>query len=351
MAKDIYGDFYNPTKMLSYGRPYNISLGTRSIGKSTGFAIRLVLDYLKDGSQFVYMRRTDDELKMTAPTALNNAVLIINNYYKDKPIKSYVYEKGKYYINDSLAGFSVALSTEYKTKSIDYSGVVWVLYDEFLPRSGRYLGGKTNPFYEVECLESFIQTCDRKVGEAFSNRVRLICIGNNMTYYNPLILSLQADRFLTTDVKMLAPKNESYVIEQTHSVEATKGVKDSNVFKMATDKTKRYAFEGGIDNNAFIGKPSGKLHDICNLIYKGETFGVYYSSEGVVWVSKRKSMSNKNIAITCSDHSINLHLINSWRDAQETMLLRQAYNTGNILFETGRCRFIINQFFMYDVTL
>lgn len=351
MAKDIYGDFYNPTKILSYNRPYCISLGVRSIGKSTGFAIHIVLDFIKNKHQFVYMRRTMDELKSTAPSALNNAIRIINSYYKEPKVQSFRFEKNTYYINDEVAGYAVPLSLEQKFKSIDYSDVYWVIYDEFLPRNGKYLGGKDNPFFEVECLESFIQTCDRRVGEAYSNRVKLICIGNNMTYYNPLILSLGADRYLTTDTKYLAPKGEGYVIEQTLSVEATKDMKNSNVYKMASDKTKRYAFEGGIDNNAFIGKPSGKLKSICNLVYKGETFGVFYSAEGVVWVSKNKSNSDKMIAVTASDHSINYMLIKNWHDSPETILLRQAYNSGCILFENGKCRFMINQFFMYDITI
>ena len=42
MAKDIYGDFYNPTKLISTGKPYLFSLGVRSSGKSTGWLIHLV---------------------------------------------------------------------------------------------------------------------------------------------------------------------------------------------------------------------------------------------------------------------------------------------------------------------
>lgn len=352
MAKDIYGNFYNPTKILSYNRPYCISLGVRSIGKSTGFAIHVLQDFIKNKHQFVYMRRTLDELKSTAPSALNNAVRIINNYYGKTVIESCTFEKNTYYVNGEIAGYAVPLSLEQKYKSIDYSNVYWIIYDEFLPRNGKYLGGKENPFFEVECLESFFQTCDRKVDEAYSNRVRLICIGNNMTYYNPLILSLGADKYLTTDTKYLAPKGEMYVIEQTLSVEATKDMKNSNVYKLATDKTRRYAFEGGIDNNAFIGKPGGKLETICNLVYKGETFGVFYSQEGVVWVSKNKCPGNvKTIAITASDHSVNYMLIKNWHDSYETSILRQAYNSGCILFENGKCRFMINQYFMYDITI
>lgn len=351
MAKDIYGDFYNPTKILSYNRPYCISLGTRSIGKSTGFAIHVLLDFIKNKHQFVYMRRTLDELKSTAPSALNNAIRIINDYKGHTVIESFSFEKNAYYINGEIAGYAVPLSLEQKYKSIDYSNVYWIIYDEFLPRNGKYLGGKENPYFEVESIESFIQTCDRRIGEAYSNRVRLICVGNNLTYYNPLILSIGAAGFLTTDTKYLAPKNAGYVVEQTIEVEATKHMLESNVYKMASDKTRRYAFYGGLDDKAFIGKPHGKLKSIANLVYKGKIFGVHYSTDGIVWVSKSKANTDNMIAVTASDHSINYTLILSWRDNPATALLRQAYNSGRVLFENGECRFMVNQFFMYDITI
>ena len=356
MAKDIYGDFYNPTKALSYNRPYIICLGTRSLGKTTGWGIHLLEYFIKNISkdvrnQFVYMRRTLDELKTTSSSAFNSSVNIINNYNKRNVINTFELKKNSYYLNGDVCGYTVPLSLEQKYKSINFSKVKYIMFDEFLPRNGRYLGGASNPWYEVECIESFYQTCDRAVGEAFSNEVVFIFIGNNLTYYSPLLLSLGCDKYLTTDTKYLAPKGEKYIVEQTLSVEATKALKDSNVYKLASDKTRRYAFEGGIDNNAFIGKPGGKLKPICNLVYKGETFGVHYSTEGIVWVSKSKANTEKMIAVTASDHSINYMLIRNWHDSYETMLLRQAYNTGCILFENGKCRFMINQFFMYDITI
>ena len=357
MKKDIYGDFYSPTKAISYHRPYIISLGTRSIGKSTGWMIHCIQDFLKNGHMFVYMRRTLDELKSTAPSAMNNAISIINHYKGTSVIESHEYKQYTYRINGKVCGYAVPLSLEQKFKSVaDYGEVYWIIYDEFLPRNGRYLGGKDNPFFEVECIESFFQTVDRKENEAFSNRTSLICIGNNMTYYNPLILSLGADKYLTTDTKYLAPNNtkkeQKYVIEQTLDVEATKNKEESNSFILATDKTRRYAFEGGVDSNVFVGKPSGKLSPLFNMVYKQETFGVYLSKETyVIWVSKKPCISDTTLALTASDHSINYMLINSWHDSYYMTLLREAYNSGNILFENGKCRFMINQFFMYDLTM
>ena len=151
--KDIFGDFYSPMKALSYHRPYIFSIGVRSIGKSTGWMIWLVLEAVKKNKHFIYMRRTENELRETAPTAIQNAVGIINRYYKEPLIKKWEYKNGKYYINDEIVGYSIPLSLEAKHKSIDYSDVWYIVYDEFLVRSGKYLGNKDTPYYEMDCVE------------------------------------------------------------------------------------------------------------------------------------------------------------------------------------------------------
>ena len=66
--KDVYGKFYNPTRLLSYNKVLNFSIGSRSIGKSTGFAIFLLREFIEHGRQFIYCRRTMDETQLTAPT-------------------------------------------------------------------------------------------------------------------------------------------------------------------------------------------------------------------------------------------------------------------------------------------
>lgn len=350
MANDIYGDFYSPIKLLSYGKPFVISLGIRSIGKTTAFGIHVIQDFIKNGHKFVYMRRTLDELKTTAPTSFDNSVNIINHYHKRNVIESFTYEKNTYYINGEVAGYGVPLSLQQKYKSIDYSSVYWIIYDEFLPEDGRYIGGKENPFKEYDMIHSFFQTCDRGEGQAYANRVTFIFLGNNISYYNPLIIKLHADKYLRTDTKFLSPKGEKYVIEQSYGVKATEHMEESNVYALADDKRRRYAFYGTPDSKAFIGKPQGHLEPICNLIYNGEIFGTYYSEEGLVWISKSpcKGQGVRNLAITAKDHSINYNLVNTWRNSYETTIIKQAYDNAWILFENGRCRYMLNQYFMYN---
>ena len=348
--KTVYGDFYNPTKALSYKRPYIFSIGVRTIGKTTGWMIHLVLEAIKKDRHFIYLRRTENELRETAPTAIQDACAIINRYYKKDLIKSWTYKNGKYYINDVLVGYTLPLSLEAKYKSVNYSDVWYIVYDEFLVRSGKYLGSKETPYYEMDCVESLFQTVDRGIDRPWRNETTMIFVGNNSTYYNPVFIRLGIDKYLTIKTKYLAPKHKLWVVEQTLSVAATKEVEKSNAYQLAGERTKQYAFRGGLDDKVFIEKPVGKLTPMFNIVYKSDKFGVYLDEECCMYVSTKYIKDENKVytyALTASDHRPNYILTKI--NLPNIKLLKECYHRGNIKFENGKCKFIINNYFMFDI--
>lgn len=350
----IYGDHYSPMKALSYKRNFIVSMGTRSIGKSTGWTIWALLEFINKGKQFIYVRRTKDELDATAPSAMDNAVDIVNQYY-NMHIEMF-YKGGKYFIKKGKraiqCGWAIALSMEYKYKSVNLSSVEAIIYDEFIPRNGRYLGGKGNPYFEKQCLDSLMQTADRGIGKAFRNEVIVICIGNNMTFYNPIILDLGADKYLGFEVKYLHPKNAYWLVEQTLDVEATKNKSDSNVFKMADERTRQYAFYGGVDDNKFIGKPKGRLQPLINFKYKNAFYAIYLSNETYqIYVENKENKTVKTLALTMDDHSVNYLLVDTWRDNPVLKMIKDRYNRGEVLFANGKCKYMMNTIYSYDIML
>ena len=126
MNEAIFGKFYSPTKALSYHRPWILSIGTRSIGKSTGWLIKAIGNWCETGQKFIYVRRTDDEIKITAKTACNNSVDILHqNGYNICSIEA---RNGGFYAKNKagekhLCGYYIGLSVEYKHKSSNYSDV------------------------------------------------------------------------------------------------------------------------------------------------------------------------------------------------------------------------------------
>lgn len=352
---DLYGIFYNPTKLLSYGRVLNFSIGSRSIGKSTGFAIMMLKDYIEKGRQFIYVRRTQDETQLTAPSYFDNAVDIMKS--KGFDIQDFYYKGGEYYLNGELCGYAIPLSLQQKYKSSNYSKVWWILYDEFMIMPGstaRYIGGSTGSSAEVEAMTSLYQTVDRGVGKAFRNECRIIFVGNAGTFFNPFFINYGIDKYLRPDTKYLAPKNEIYVCELTKETEATKEIRESNGYKMSTEKTKAYAYENkyaDLKGDYFITKePEGAHIALCNFVYEGETYGLYsHLSAGYLYVCKKECVGKLTMSLTTSDHRPNYLMIKTWHNHPITQLLKQMYDMGSIRFYDYKCKMIVDFYLSYDV--
>lgn len=356
MAKrDVYGKFYNPTKLLSYNKFLNFSIGSRSIGKSTGFAIFLLREFIEHGRQFIYCRRTKDETQLTAPTYFDNAVTILKSYGYDVGVVTY--SGGEYYLDDKLCGYAIPLSLQQKYKSSNYSDVWYILYDEFMVMPGstaRYIGGSTNASAEVEAMSSLYQTVDRGVGRAFRNETRIIFVGNAGTFFNPFFTNYGIDKYLRLDTKYLSPKEDIYVVELTRETEATKEIKESNGYKMSTEKTRRYAFENmyaDLSGEDFIvKKPEGTYNPLCNFIVDGNTYGVYsYGKAGYIYISHKPADGRPEISLTTADHRPNYLMIRSWHNHPITKLVKEMYDLGNIRFYDYKCKMAIDFYLCYDV--
>ena len=357
MSKDIYGEFYSPIKLISTNKPYLFSLGVRSSGKSTGWLIHLLREFMRDGKQFIYLRRDKEELDATAEHAFDNAVLIYNSYYKDNDkggkfpqIESFEYRKQTYTINGNVAGYGMSLSTQQKAKSLPLSGVWWILYDEFLisKAGGRYLGGKDNLFKECEALMSLFITVDRGISKPFRNELRCVCIGNNETYMSPIFMRMGIDKYLTKESKFINPKDTGWALEQTFAVNALKDSKQSNAYLLSSDYNRQYSFGGGVFDETFIGKPDCAIYPMCNVKYNDNMYGLAQTADGGMFVSCKPYNVSVTLALTGPDHAPNYQLCKEWRNSYFLVSLRDSIQRGRIWYETQRCKYAIETFYAYD---
>ena len=352
---DLYGPFYNPAKILSYGRNLMFSVGSRSIGKTTGWCIDTVMDFLKSGKQWIYVRRTKDELDVTAPTYFDNAtdILMAHNVKMPGPV---VYKGGEYMIGDKVAGFAIPLSLQQKYKSSNFSGVHRIIYDEFMitPGSGsRYIGGKGAMSGEVDAMTSLYQTVDRGVGRAFRDETQIVFLGNAGSFFNPFFIEYGIDRLLRPDTKYLAPKEAIYVVECTRETAATKLIEQSIGYKMSTKKSRDYAYENkyaDLGDSAFIQKPKGRRVPLCNLVYEGDTYGVYsYTGLGFLYMCHEAADGRVTLALTTADHKPNYLLISRWHGHPITNELKQMYDLGSIRFADHKCKMALDFYLKYDM--
>lgn len=357
---DIYGDFYSPEHALSYGRPWIMSIGSRSIGKSTGWMIDTIRRYLKNGRRFIYLRRTDDEVKSTAPSCCDSACIILKNAgFAVDHIEAYrrhfwLYKTenkdGKETPED--IGMYFSLSMSYKLKSANFGAQNYnrIIYDEFINTDPtKYLGTKENFTYEFDrCLELY-QTVDRGVGSAFRNETQFVFIANLASYYNPIFLGLGVDEYLRTDSKNISPKGKQWICEQTKEVKATSAYKSSFSYQLADKANQQYAYENiAFDESLeFVKKIDAPMRALFNIAFDGNRFGVYWvESEDVFYISSRLSTMN-TLALKPGAQSDTASML-AVRPADCMWLknLRTMYYQGKVICETKKARYCIANYFM-----
>lgn len=340
MTNEIYGKFYNPNRLISTGKPICMSVGSRSIGKSTGFALYLLVQYYEHKKKFIYTRRTDDELKRTASDYFGTALSILSDFGMAHSIAL----KGDEYIdeNNDTIGYAIPLNAEQKYKSHQFGelGVRNILYDEFiLPKGGEkgYLGGSKNCIYEYRRLVSLYQTVDRTKGHAFTNQTRIFACANNGSFYNPLFIACNCDQYVDMETKFCNPKDEIWALEMTSQVEGTKEIKHSYGYLMADKNERRRNYDNdSFQKDAQVGKVTFPKRSFCNLLYNGNHYGVYLVEKlGVIYIERKPAENALDIALTVGDtKKINQLTAYKFKDSPFMILIRNLVNSGNVIYET-----------------
>lgn len=178
---DIY---YTCNKCMSYNAFLNTIMGGRGIGKTTTFLILALSRCFNKGEQFIYLRRYKPEIKEFVS--------------KDSlfPIMEGVAYKGDgnggflMAYEDTRLGYAIPLSVTGSYKSVDFSKVSLIIYDEaIIPRGGTYRYLKN----EVEMLLEFASTVFRT-----RTNTKIVVLGNNTDLFNPFFAYFKVPTF--TDV-------------------------------------------------------------------------------------------------------------------------------------------------------
>lgn len=349
--------FWSAKKALTYNKPIICVTATRSVGKSTGVAIYVLIDYLVNKHKLMYIRRRQRDTYKTCKTFFNNAVAIINKYTPFK-IYGFKYEYGFYWIATEMdttkeeeepiwekCGMAFPLSEEEDLKSSVFSDYFTIIYDEFISKDrNKYLGTKHTPEMEWESLVSLYQTVDRGIDKPFRNETRIFLLGNKATIYNPICISLGISDYVHEGQHFTSPKNKQWVWEDLDRVDATANIEDSFAFQMSTESVKNYAYKNlGKDTKDFIKKP-GIAKYIATVKLHNVLYGIYHDDEFKFYIYLPKP----NYAVTALDvgsHTENdLQLIAKWRDSPLMTMLSGAYRKGMLYFGNGK---IQNAFLMY----
>ena len=130
--------FYDFNKLLSYNALLNFVIGERGVGKSFGAKKFVINDYLKNGNEFVYIRRYKTELDNAYEGFFEQ--LLTTGLFTDHKFKIVASKKkvDKFYCDDQVCGYGVPLSTANILKSASFPKVKTLIFDEFLIDNGTY---------------------------------------------------------------------------------------------------------------------------------------------------------------------------------------------------------------------
>lgn len=348
MDERIYGEHYSPAHILSYHRPLNISIGARGIGKSTGVGLKYIGDVYEKHRLFIYTRRTVDETEATAESFFYSPLKIYNDWYNTKHEFNLKSIKTGEYVdeNGNTVGYAVPLSQADKRKSTPYGaiGVRNILYDEAILRRGKeaaYLGTKTTPLLEYELLTGLYTTVDRSIGKSALNDTQIFVCGNFANLYNPILMGINAEKYVTINSKTVAPKGKPWVVELTDKVAATEDMKKSFGYQLSTEATKANDY----DNDGFlhcdnVKKLKGVMNPLINVIYHGRKYGIFMcEKEGIIYVNDHPSKSGvREISLTMADGKINQVVAVKYNKCEAMMLLRKFTEMGLVIFATETTR-------------
>lgn len=344
---DPEGLFWSVKPLLTYNKPIMVVTSSRSIGKSTNIAAFLLLDYLKNGYNFIYLRRTRDEMLETCKDYFSNAVRLINEHTVYNIVKV-EYKAGDYFIylegseRPLHCGYAMGLSLEHKYKSKPFDNVGTILYDEFLPKDkSKYLGNlEKDPDKEPRLFNSLYGSVDRELGTAFKNSTRVILSGNTETIYNPFFISWSIAEYLFKDskAKIINPKDKPWVLQRVDKVKATENFKESLLYAISTEKDKEYNFNNGTGNdfdNAWIETPPKRSIHMLFIKLDNRVYQVQRCRSEFYIVKFSGQPYDRVISLDFSSFAKqDFAMVRRWASNIELLLVHEAFLRGNLFFDS-----------------
>ena len=175
-------DYYNLHDLMTRGAAWNFIIGARGLGKTYADKRYGIKEAIKNGHEFIYLRRTDVEQKKKE-TFFRDIQEAFPDY--DFRING---DKGEYRHHSwdekqwRICCYFIALSQAGGLKSVAYPNVYTIIFDEIFPDNVRFLSNEVNSFSE------FYNTVDR-----WNDRVRVLFLSNAVQKANPYFAKYALD--------------------------------------------------------------------------------------------------------------------------------------------------------------
>lgn len=318
--------FWNINDPLSYNALFNFIIGNRGSGKSYGCKKWVISDFIKNKSQFAWVRRFDSELD----DFKDNFFIDIKHEFPDVEFE---YKSYKFYINKELAGFSFPLSISMKKKSQSYPLIDKLIFDEFIIDKGtsHYLNN------EVQIFLNLCETIFR-----MRDNWRAFFVANAITFVNPYSLYFNLQKPINK--KQIWRKGE-FLVQFVQSEEFIQAKKNSRFGKVieGTDFG-QFNIENTFlrDNDDFIIESPKKICYFFTLKASNEMYGVWFAlDDGLIYVSRKYDPSYKLVYTTIlENHKPNTLLLKGNKSEIFNTFVK-AFKQGNVYFDSIKTKNVV----------
>lgn len=307
--------FYSIYKLLSFDYLWNMIIGERGNGKTYSVKKMFINNFIKHGRQFVWIRRYETEFDDFEEFFSD---IIKNNEFPEHELTV----KGKkLYCDKKLMGFGIPLSKGITKKSVNYSGVTDICFDEFLiPKGSNYHYLNNEVFRLFDLYETIARL----------RRVKVYMLANSISQNNPY--------FREFNIKLKGQFNK---INKQLIVEVTNTSEYREVKKMSdfADLVKgtgydKYAIDNEFieDNYNFIAKKSETAINRFNIKFDKVILGIWVDAKlGKLYVSRKYNPEAPMYCITVDHLQPNYLILKS--NSHYMDMLKNAYTYGFIYYE------------------
>lgn len=318
---------------VSYNRLFNFILGIRGAGKTYGLLKWCTEKYLEKGYRYMYVRRSDEELKKLTTQKSGRLFNAVQTEFDGHLLWA---ESNVLHIDKEICGYAQAVSTARKLKSDALDNVRYIIFDEYKIDKGyqTYLPDEVTAFLEL--YESIARPGTKDYD------VTCFFLGNAISQSDPymdtfgLQIPYKKDIWTRDDflVQMVAPPELVEAKKKTRFYKAIEGT--AYAAYAAENKFLR-------DNPNFIMKKSRESEYQFTLSYYDSMIGVWKDyKNGCYVISDDVDKQCRTIyAATTEDHQPNTLLLKGFKSSNNLKSLKQAYDLGCVRYENMRLN---NQF-------
>lgn len=327
MSENIW---YSYDRICGFNATFNFIISERGCGKTYGALKMVIKDFLKNGNEFVYLRRYKTELGKAVPKLFD---AIVKN--KEFPDYNFKVDANKFFIQAKeeegaknswiKIGEAAALSTASILKSSDFSSVKTIVFDEFLLSTGIFHYLKNEVETTLDLVESISRLRD----------VRVFFLGNAISITNPYFAYFNLSLPYNSEFKTFKDglivvnyaKNPAYR-EKKHLSKFGRLVEGTNWASYAIDNNWLN------DESGFIGKKAVGSKNFSVLVVDGKKYGVWRcKTDGRLYISTDYDPNNPCIfSFDIKDHNEENVLLNAKRSPWFKVVIEE-YKVGNVWFE------------------